>query len=260
MNHFREGERAPKRDREHAPAGGNPADEIAKVKVIADPDAPPPLLDAGMVTEKYRHPISYCRRAIGMALLREQIIGPERFGGYLAAAALKGLQAAQSVRLFPLHRKPRGRVPVPALAGLVSAQLAAESRVTNPSYSCGNFYKGRDGTVADLRPTLLPATSMVTCGDRTRQEVRMPPDTWQQHRSSVVQPDRTQRVKTVTSDPCDARPDVARDNSTVVVLSSWPANRTTRKPAAKLPCKMEGKRRSMYPLKRNLVIGEAIVR
>ena len=74
---FNRGEYGPKRDSEFAPGGGNPVDEI--LPVLADPDAPPILSRSDTVTEKYRHPVTYFKSAFGLKLLREEIIGPERF-------------------------------------------------------------------------------------------------------------------------------------------------------------------------------------
>ena len=37
------------------------------------------MIGADMVKEKYRHPATYFKAALGLVLLREEIIGPERF-------------------------------------------------------------------------------------------------------------------------------------------------------------------------------------
>ena len=76
-DNFNHGEFAPKRDGEYAPGGGNPADEI--VPIINDPDAPVIMTNADGVPEKYRHPLVYFKPALGLVLLREQILGKDRF-------------------------------------------------------------------------------------------------------------------------------------------------------------------------------------
>ncbi|KDU96129.1 peptidase M1 [Komagataeibacter rhaeticus] len=75
--HFNNGEYAPKKDPEFAPRTGRPADDI--IPVLTDPQAPPLMLTSELVPEKYRHPVSYFKSAYGLMLLREQILGPERF-------------------------------------------------------------------------------------------------------------------------------------------------------------------------------------
>lgn len=74
---FNKGEFAPKRDGEYAPGGGNPADEI--IPWLKDAHAPSMMSRADMVTGKYRHPFSYFKPALGLVLLREAILGEERF-------------------------------------------------------------------------------------------------------------------------------------------------------------------------------------
>jgi hypothetical protein len=74
---FNKGEYAPKRDGEYAPGGGNPADEI--IPIITDPESPAIMTAADAVPEKYRHPMVYFKPAFGLVLLREQILGKDRF-------------------------------------------------------------------------------------------------------------------------------------------------------------------------------------
>src|ERR1700754_2380272 len=97
---FNHGEFAPKRDSEYAPGGGNPVDEI--LPILADPQAPPILSRADTVIEKYRHPVTYFKSALGLKLLREEIIGPERFDPafrrFIAAWAFKHPKPADFFR------------------------------------------------------------------------------------------------------------------------------------------------------------------
>lgn len=74
---FNKGEYAPKRDGEYAPGGGNPADEI--LPWIQDPKAPTMMNRADMVTGKYRHAFTYFKPALGLIILREEILGEDRF-------------------------------------------------------------------------------------------------------------------------------------------------------------------------------------
>jgi hypothetical protein len=67
----------PKRDQEFAPGDGAPADQIAAL--IADPNAPSIMTRADSIPFTYSHPVSYFKTAFGIVLLREDILGPERF-------------------------------------------------------------------------------------------------------------------------------------------------------------------------------------
>ena len=74
---FNHGEFAPKHDHEFAPGGGNPVEDIQPV--LKDPDAPIIMTRPDAIPEKYRHPVTYFKTALGLVLLREQILGPKRF-------------------------------------------------------------------------------------------------------------------------------------------------------------------------------------
>ncbi|WP_244650467.1 M1 family metallopeptidase [Sphingomonas sp. CFBP 13706] len=120
---FNRGEYAPKRDSEYAPGGGNPVDEI--LPVLADPDAPAILSRSDTVIEKWRHPVTYFKSALGLVLLREQILGPDRFDPafrkFVAAWAFKHPKPAE---FFPRDGERCGRGPVVVVAWLVRVQLA----------------------------------------------------------------------------------------------------------------------------------------
>ena len=101
---FNHGEYGPKRDSEYAPGGGNPVDEI--LPILADPDAPPILSRADTVIEKYRHPVTYFKSALGLVLLREQILGPGAVRSGLPQLHRRlGVQASQARRLLPRDGK-----------------------------------------------------------------------------------------------------------------------------------------------------------
>ncbi len=70
------GNYGPKRDSEYS-AGGEPPDTI--LKVLDNPDAPSLMMRADAYPGQLGHPVSYFKGAYGMVLLREQILGPQRF-------------------------------------------------------------------------------------------------------------------------------------------------------------------------------------
>jgi hypothetical protein len=70
------GKYGPKRDSEYS-AGGEPPDTI--LKLMDNPAAPVILMAADAYPGQLGHPVSYFKGAYGMVLLREQILGPERF-------------------------------------------------------------------------------------------------------------------------------------------------------------------------------------
>lgn len=73
---FDNGIYGPKRDSEYS-AGGEPADTI--LKVLDNPAAPSILMPSDAFPWQLGHPVSYFKAAYGMVLLREQILGKQRF-------------------------------------------------------------------------------------------------------------------------------------------------------------------------------------
>lgn len=75
---FNRGEYAPKRDGEYAPGGGNPSDEL--VPILKEMHGSYTLMHApDHMTYDKVHPLFYFKAAHGLVLLREVILGPERF-------------------------------------------------------------------------------------------------------------------------------------------------------------------------------------
>ncbi|MGP1667621.1 MAG: M1 family aminopeptidase, partial [Rhodanobacter sp.] len=202
-DHFNHGEYAPKRDGEYAPGGGNPADEMAKV--MQDLNAPPLLIGADMVPEKYRHPITYFKGAFGMVLLREQIIGPERFDPalrkYIATWAYKHPSPSD---FFRFMESETGEDLGWFWRGWYQHSWPFDVAVQKAVYTDGDYHKGVDVSVANLERLALPATLELIYDDGSKQAVRIPVETWQQHRSYVVHVDGTRALTSATLDPAHA--------------------------------------------------------
>ncbi len=212
---FNHGEFAPKHDGEYAP-GGHPADEIAKI--LADADAPALLTDADAIREKYRHPITYFKSAFGLVLLREQIIGPERFDPafrrYIANWAYKHPSPSD---FFRFMASETGEDLGWFWRGWYEHNWQFDMAVQKVAPIDGDWRKGAAVTVANLDRLVLPATLEVVYDDGSKQDVRVPVETWLQHRSFVVRVDGTRAVKSATLDPAHVLPDRDRSNNSYVV-------------------------------------------
>lgn len=213
---FNHGEYAPKRDGEYAPGKGNPADEIARV--LADPDAPALLNGADMTPEKYRHPVSYFKGAFGLVLLREQILGPERFDDafrkYTATWAYKHPSPSD---FFRFMESEAGEDLGWFWRGWYENNWQLDLAVQKVAPIDGDWSHGAEVTVANLDRLVLPATLQVVYADGSKQDIRVPVETWQQHRSYVVRVAGTRKVASATVDPAHALPDAHRDNNTFTV-------------------------------------------
>ncbi|GAB2591573.1 M1 family metallopeptidase [Dyella jejuensis] len=215
-DHFNHGEYAPKRDSEYAPGHGNPADEI--VKVLTDPDAPPLLTRADEIQEKYRHPVTYFKSAYGLVLLREQIIGPERFDPafrkYIQTWAYKHPSPSD---FFRFMESETGEDLSWFWRGWYEYNWKLDLAVENVAPLDGDWRKGATVTLANLDKLVMPATLQVVYTDGSKQDVRVPVETWMQHRSYVINVAGNKPVKSATIDPQHAIPDVDRSNNTFTV-------------------------------------------
>jgi hypothetical protein len=210
---FNHGEFAPKRDSEYAPKGGNPVDEIQGV--LNDPDAPPIMTIGDAIKEKYRHPITYYKAALGMVLLREQILGPERFDAafrqYIHAWAYKHPSPADFFRAMD---SAGGEDLSWFWRGWFEHNWKLDLAVEGVKYIDDDPAKGALVTVANLDKLVMPATLQVTYADGSTQRVRVPVETWQQHHRFDVVVAGSRRVKSATIDPDHAIPDNNRGNDT----------------------------------------------
>jgi hypothetical protein len=213
---FNHGEYAPKRDGEYAPKGGNPADEIAAV--LADPNAPALLNGADETSEKYRHPISYFKGAFGLVLLREQILGPERFDDafrkYIATWAYHHPSPSD---FFRFMESEAGEDLGWFWRGWYQHNWPFDMAVRKVAPIDGDWSHGAAVTVANLDPLVLPNTLRVTYDDGSHQDVRVPVETWQQHREYVVRVAGSRKVASAALDPEHGLPEADRSNDVLKV-------------------------------------------
>jgi hypothetical protein len=211
---FNHGEFAPKRDGEYAPGGGNPVDEIQAV--LHDPAAPPILTRGDAIKEKYRHPVTYFKAALGLVLLREQILGPERFDTafrrYVQAWAFRHPSPSDFFRAMD---SAGGEDLSWFWRGWFRHNEPLDMAVTGISYVDDDPARGALVTVANLEPLVMPTTLEVDYVDGSSTRVGIPVATWIQHREFAVPVAGTERIKSVVLDPDHVIPDGNRDNDTL---------------------------------------------
>src|SRR3954451_2183196 len=210
---FNHGEYAPKRDSEYAPKGGNPVEEI--VPILADPEAPPILSRADTVVEKWRHPVTYFKSALGLVLLREQILGPERFDpafrAFINAWAFKHPTASDFFRFMDSET---GEDLSWWWRGWYANNWQLDLAVTGiKPFPKDSPVKGSLVTVEALDKLVMPATLRVPFGDGTTRDVRLPAETWIRQASTDVPIVGPSQVVRAVLDPNRAIPDKDRSNN-----------------------------------------------
>ena len=205
---FNRGEYAPKRDSEYAPGGGNPVDEI--LPVLADPDAPPILSRSDTVIEKWRHPVTYFKSALGLVLLREQILGPERFD-----PAFRKFTAAWAFK----HPKPADffrAMESDAGEDLSWWWRGWYANTWQMDLAVAGISAAKDGTplvtVESRDRLVMPVTLRVTYADGHKSDLRLPAETWIRQATTAIPVPRG-IVTRAELDPDHALPDRDRSNN-----------------------------------------------
>jgi hypothetical protein len=214
---FEGGVYGPKRDGEYAPGGGNPVDEI--LPILADPDAPPIMSRPDTMLEKYRHPVTYFKAALGMVLLREQVLGPERFDPafrrFIAAWAFRHPTPADFFRAMDSEA---GEDLSWFWRGWFYNNWQLDLAVTaiKPFPDKAPF-KGSLVTVQSLDKMVLPATLRVTFADGKSRDIRLPAETWIRQASTNVPVVSDSPVVKAVLDPDHKLPDKDRKNNAATV-------------------------------------------
>jgi hypothetical protein len=199
---FQGGVYGPKRDSEYS-ADGEPPDTI--LKVLDDPMAPVLLMPADAYTWPITHPVSYFKGAYGMVLLREQILGKQRFDWafrkYIRDWAFKHPSPSDFFRE-------------------ISSESGEELDWFWRGWYMNNWrfnlavtkIEGDQVTLVNKGQLVLPATVEVRYTDGTSTRFRLPVEAWES-KAEVVWPGE-KPVASVTIDPDHVLPDDDRvDNS-----------------------------------------------
>jgi len=209
---FQNGVYGPKRDSEYAPGKGAPADQMADI--LKDLEAPPILSRADTIREKYRHPITYFKSAFGLTLLREDILGPDRFDPafrkFIADWAFKHPKPSD---FFRAMESAGGEDLGWFWRGWYANNWSLDLAVTDVAYVDGDPAKGVKVTVENRGQLVLPATLRVTLADGGKAEIRAPVETWMQNGSHVFTLDTKTRVTGAEIDPDHRVPDRDRSNN-----------------------------------------------
>lgn len=213
---FNHGEYAPKRDGEYAPGGGNPADEIAEV--INDPAAPIIMTAADAVPEKYRHPIVYFKPAFGLVLLREQILGKNRFDyafrNYIHTWAYKHPQPDDFFRSI---ENGAGEDLSWFWKGWFYNNWKLDLALVDVKYVDNNPKNGLQVTVSNMEQMAMPCTIEVKLKNGSKQRMQLPVESWLQNKTVTFTIPTITEAESVVIDPDAALPDINRKNNVFVL-------------------------------------------
>jgi hypothetical protein len=209
---FNKGEYAPKRDSEYAPGGGNPANEI--IPTINDPEAPTIMTAPDAIAEKYRHPITYFKPAFGLVLLREQILGKNKFDyafkNYIQQWAYKHPQPDDFFRSI---ENGAGE----DLGWFWKGWFYNNYKMDIALISAKHTDAGIEVVAANKEEMAMPFTVEVKLKNGSKQRMYLPVETWIQNKATTFTIPISGEAESVTIDPDNALPDVNRGNNTLRV-------------------------------------------
>ncbi len=197
---FQGGVYGPKRDAEFAPGPAPPADQIAAL--IADPKAPPIMTRSDALPFAYGHPVSYFKTAFGLKLLREDILGPDRFDPafrkFIRDWAYRHPQPSDFFRTIDSET---GEDLSWFWRGWFFHNWALDLAIADVSYADGDPAKGARVTVENRGKLVLPVTVRIAFKDGTSRDVSLPAETWIQSASHVISLGGVPPIAAVTIDP-----------------------------------------------------------
>jgi hypothetical protein len=209
---FNHGEYAPKRDGEYAPGKGNPADEI--IPLLKDSAAPSMMARADMLTERYRHPLAYFKPAFGLVMLREIVLGPERFDyafkKYIERWAYKHPSPDDFFRTMD---NEAGESLSWFWKEWFYHNWQLDIAIQSVSYTDNDAKNGVDISIANLEKMAMPCTLEIVFKDGNKQTLQLPVETWMQSDVHKIHLQTTQPVKSVIIDPENKLPDSNRMNN-----------------------------------------------
>lgn len=209
---FNNGEYAPKRDGEYAPGKGNPADEI--VELLKDTAAPIMMSRADAILGKYRHPLFYFKPAYGLVLLREVILGHDRFDYafkmYIDRWAYKHPAPED---FFRTMNNESGEDLSWFWKEWFYNNWAFDIAIESVTNSNSNTKNGINITLCNLQKMALPFTLQIIYEDNTKDTIQVPIETWLQANKHIINFYAEKQVKSVIIDPQNLLPDSNRKNN-----------------------------------------------
>lgn len=213
---FNHGEFGPKRDPEFAPGGGNPVEEIQTV--LKDPAAPPLLTNGDVISQKYSHTVSYFKSALGLVLLRDQILGHERFDFAFRKFIRDWAYRHPSPSDFFRAMNSAGGEDLSWFwRGWYFNNWNLDLAVTKVTYTDGDPAKGATLTIANQDRLVMPATVEVAYADGTKRRVPVPVEAWFHDHETEITLDGGGPIREVTVDPDRMIPDEDRANNSLPV-------------------------------------------
>ena len=229
---FNSGEFAPKRDSEFAPDTGKPAEDI--LPVLRDPAAPRLMTPSDLIPEHYRHPVTYFKAAYGLKLLREQILGPERFDrAFRRYIAMWAYRHPTPSDFFRLMDSETGEDLSWFWRGWYFNNWGPDYAVKSATPTGEGAAPGLLVTVDNKGWLPLPVTLQVSYTDGTNARLTIPTEAWYLRNEIELTIPGSRTPQAVTLDPGHDIPDLNRADNTLTLAQPQPQSAPPAAPPAR---------------------------
>ncbi|MCL5031615.1 MAG: M1 family metallopeptidase [Bacteroidetes bacterium] len=210
---FNNGEYYPKRDGEYAPKGGNPAREI--VDVILNPKSLPIMTYADNIPGQLVHPLEYFKTAFGLVMLRENVLGHQRFDyafrTYINRWAYKH---PSPTNFFRTMNDASGEDLNWFWKEWFVKNWKLDQAVKNVKYVNGDPSKGSLITIENKNKMVMPVIVEVKEKNGKVGRVNLPVEIWQRSGEWTFEYNSTSLLDSVIIDPDQTLPDIDLSNNT----------------------------------------------
>jgi hypothetical protein len=209
---FNNGEYAPKRDNEFDPQGKNPARDI--VPYLLNPKSQPVLSYADAIPGKYSHVLEYYKTALGLYMLRENLLGHDRFD-YAFRTYIKRWAYKHPVPtdFFRTMNDASGENLNWFWKSWFVKNYKLDQAVDSVKYIDGDPAKGSLVTIENRDQMVMPVTVEVKESNGKSGRINFPVETWEHGGLFTFRYNSTSAIDSVTVDPDKTLPDVNAANN-----------------------------------------------
>ena len=213
---FNNGEFGPKRDGEYDPKGKNPARDI--VSDMTNPEVERILNHADVTQPKARHFLHYYKPALGLVLLREFVLGHDRFDyafqTYIQRWAYKHPSPED---FFRTMNDATGEELNWFWDEWFYQTWTLDQAVTEVRYTDDDPAKGALITLHNNNQMVMPAVVKIEEKSGKTTQIKLPVEIWQRGAKYTLKYASTSPIVSVVVDPDEQLPDINPENNV------WPA-------------------------------------
>jgi hypothetical protein len=209
---FNNGEYAPKRDNEFDPQGKDPARDI--VPYLINPASQPILSYADAIPGKYVHELEYYKAALGLYMLRENILGHDRFD-YAFKTYIKrwAYKHPTPTDFFRTMNDASGENLNWFWKGWFVKNYKLDIAIDSVKYVEGDTSKGALITVENEDQMVMPFTVEVKESNGKTGRMNFPVEVWEHGGPFTFHYNSTSTIDSVIVDPDRNLPDVDAENN-----------------------------------------------